>query len=124
MRAQFVLEVAVVLVAPEERPLQHSPWTPRHMSAFSGRTEHARDRLCEGIPARPLRLKVSPTGRCQPVILRALLVFRELPLGVDQAALLEAVERRVQRSVVDVQHVLGAGANRDANPVAVLLAEA
>ena len=53
------------------------------------------------------------------VVLGAAVVLREVPVGVDEPAVLHAVERRIERAVVDLQHVVGRGPNplRDAEPV-------
>ena len=51
---------------------------------------------------------------------RALVAIAGLPGRVDPALALEPVQRGIERAVVDVQHVLGAGAERHADPVAVL----
>ena len=56
----------------------------------------------------------------EPVVLRALLVLGDLPLRVDQAPTLEAVESRIERAVIHVQHVERGGADGDADAVAVL----
>ena len=60
-----------------------------------------------------------PRGR-QLVVLRALLVPGDLPVGLEQALLLEAVQRGVERAVLHLEHVARSGANGDADPVSVL----
>ena len=52
-----------------------------------------------------------PALGCQAVVLGAALVLGEVPVGVDEAAVLHAVERRIERAVFDLQNVVGGEVN-------------
>ena len=51
--------------------------------------------------------QLPPARRRQPVVLRAPAELRHRPFGLDPALVLEAVQGRVERALVDLQHVLG-----------------
>ena len=61
-----------------------------------------------------------PAGSRQPVILRALLVLGQPPLGLDPALSFEAVQRGVERAVVDLQLFLRQVGDGDADAMSVL----
>ena len=67
----------------------------------------------------PFATAGGPSTR-QAVILRALLVFGELPFRVEPSLFLETMERRIQRAVIDIQHVVRRRADRHLDAVAVL----
>ena len=69
----------------------------------------------EARPSFALLLQLTTAGWRQPVELRALLVFGEAPLGIDPSAAFEPMQGRVKRSVIDLQHVVRTGRNRDAD---------
>ena len=71
-------------------------------------------------PARALERQLSAPGRRDTVVLRALIVVGELPLRVDPALPLETMQRWIEGTVIDVEHFIGAGAERNADTVAVL----
>ena len=85
-----------------------------------GRSEHFRNGGRQAAPARALERQLSPAGRRDAVVLRALIVVGELPLRVDPALPLETMQRRIEGTVIDVEHLIGAGAERNADTVAVL----
>ena len=58
----------------------------------------------------------------QPVVLRALVGFADAPLGFQPAALLEPMQRRIERAGLDLQQIVGLRANGLADAVAVLRA--
>ena len=66
--------------------------------------------------ARQLRL----AGRGQLVVLRALVGLADAPLGLQPAALLESVQRRIERAGLDLEQIVGLGADRLADAMAVL----
>src|SRR5258706_6864492 len=90
-----------------------------HRDLLSG-TEHPRDRFRQQTPTRTFSLQLAATRDGQPVVFRALLVLRDVPLRVDPPSLLEAVQRRVQRAVIHLQDIVGAGSNGQSNSVTVL----
>ena len=123
VKRDLVGQVPVVLGAapdPQLQPFPRSFQPERHWSL-----PHA------GFMTRPMTSTIRfqrdcsaascffPGGR-QPVELGALPVLAQLPVGVDPALLLEPVERRIERAVIDLQRILGAGADGDADAVAVL----
>src|SRR5438128_8510705 len=103
--------------------IRHSAFGIRRAASYlpsrARRPEHARDRLDDLLPARPLGQQLRAAGPRQPVLARPLLLLRDLPLRRDPPLLLEAVERGIERSGVDLQYLAGAGADRLRDPVAV-----
>ena len=59
-------------------------------------------------------------GGGQPVVLRPLVGLADAPLGLQPAALLEAVQRRIERAGFDLEQVVGLRADGLADAVAVL----
>src|SRR5689334_15072155 len=68
--------------------------------------EHAPDRGGEALPALRLLGELLPAGARQAVEARPPVVLRAAPLRPDPALLLEPVQGRVERPLVDGQHVL------------------
>ena len=68
------------------------------------------------------RLVLATARGGQPIHARALLIRRQLPRRRDPTLLLEAMQRRIERSRVDLQHVARAGLDRLRDAVAVLRA--
>jgi len=50
-------------------------------------------------------------------------LLSETPLGADEAARLEALQRRVERAVIDDRHVVGLLLNEAGDSLPVLAAE-
>src|SRR5688572_4753125 len=86
----------------------------------SGWIEHAGDRFGQARPAVALGLHLAAARRRQPVVLRPLFVLRGFPLGRGPSPPLQPVQRGIERAMIDLEHVPGAGTYRDADPVAVL----
>ena len=61
--------------------------------------------------------------RRQPVVLRAPVVLRCSPEARDEALVFEAVERRVQRPVLHLEHLFGGVLDRVGDGVAVRRSE-
>src|SRR5215471_15917670 len=78
--------------------------------ARRGRTsqpgEHARDGGGDALPVARLFRKLLPSLARKLVELRLAVVFRVAPLRVDQALLLEPMQRRIERSLVYLQDVI------------------
>src|SRR5437868_1016257 len=81
-----------------------------HFSFLCG-IHDATDRAGNLFPAGKLGGKLLPAGGGQAVVFGPLVVLGHLPLGPDPALLFEAMKRRVERTMFDLQHVLGAGAD-------------
>src|ERR1700694_4343591 len=62
------------------------------------------------VPVVRLGLQPAPSRRGQPVEARPPVVLGEPPVGANPALLLEPVERRVERALVELQHVARQGA--------------
>ena len=90
------------------------------MSSTPGRLHDARDGLHETAPFRVLERQLLFAGCRQSVVLRALLVLRQLPFRADPPLTLEAVEGRVERSMIDREHVIRARPDGEPDPVAML----
>src|ERR1051325_6610731 len=77
------------------------------------------DRLDEGPPAPPLCGERLPALRGEPVVAAAALAGLLHPAAGDHAALLEAVEQRVERGDVEAEDAAGAGLDQLPQLVAV-----
>src|ERR1700755_3531303 len=66
---------------------------------------HARDGEREPVPARLLLFELFAARARQRVELRVAARLVRLPLGGDPDLLLDAVERRVERAPLDVEHL-------------------
>ena len=59
------------------------------------------------LPLAGFHRQLPASGWREPVVLRPPAQLRDGPLGFDPALVLEAMERRIQRALVDLQDVLG-----------------
>src|SRR5262249_32120943 len=84
---------------------------------------HLRDCEHESIPARFLRLELLPAGARELVKLRFASGFVHVPARRDPALLLDAVERRVERTLLDVEHLVRELSNTLNDSVAVQLSQ-
>src|SRR6187397_1799649 len=75
-----------------------------HAMALLRRPHHLTDRAHQLFPARGFRRQHLPPGRRQPVVLRLAVVFRGPPERRDERAIFEAVERRIEGAVLDLEH--------------------
>src|SRR4029077_6773191 len=64
------------------------------------------DRAHDLVPATRLRCELLLTRRRQPVIPGAAVVFRCSPERRDPAAVLEAVQRWIERAMLHLEHIL------------------
>src|SRR5262245_43132974 len=81
---------------------------PRHDSTLHVvRSHHARDRLDEPVPATRFADELFASDRGERIEACAPVVLRRAPRSLDPSAVLEALEGRVQRSMVDEQRVAG-----------------
>ena len=65
------------------------------------------------------RLELPAAGGGERVVARAPIVLGQSPLGGDEAGALEAVERLVERRVLDLEHAVGALVDRARHGVSV-----
>src|SRR5687768_17255470 len=70
----------------------------------------------EPAPTFGLSTKSSATERGEAVILRATVVVRDLPVAVDPLLLLEALECRVERALIDFKHAVAQLLNALSDP--------
>src|SRR5262245_11422578 len=77
------------------------PVWPQALSVVEQQVDGGRQRP----PRIGLLLELLPSFSRQLVVLRAAVVVREIPLRLDPTAPLEAVQRRIQRSLIDLQRV-------------------
>src|SRR5262249_2214498 len=82
--------------------------------------QYSCDRPLQLLPTRQLLRQLLLASRRQPVILRALVVVRSLPLGRNPFLLFKAVQRRIQGAGVHLQDLARARADSHADAVAVL----
>src|SRR5207244_3246914 len=66
--------------------------------------QHLGHRFDELTPRGGFGPELLPPPNGEPIEFRAAIVLGELPLGLDPPALLEAVQRRIQRSLADGEH--------------------
>src|SRR5262249_5081230 len=71
----------------------------------SGGADDARDGGGQAAPRLFLGAELVPAARGQLVVLRAAIVLRGAPAGLDPAAALEAMQRRVQRPLLNAQRL-------------------
>src|SRR6476620_8506767 len=76
------------------------------VSSFSARREDGFDGGHVSPPRLGFRAERAPALRGQPVVLGAPVVVARAPFAVDPALLLEPLERRVERALVDVEDAL------------------
>src|SRR5438093_1861042 len=83
----------------------------RRISALREPRLRRDQRLADGadvaIPRRHLGLQLRPAAATQLIVLRAAVVLRVAPFGGEPALLLEAMERRVERSFLDEELAVG-----------------
>lgn len=88
--------------------------------ARSCRPHDSSDSLDETVPPRRFDHQLPSAGRGQPIVFGALLVVRHLPLCGDPRLSLQAMERRIQRSPLDAEFVVGARTDGQPDSMAVL----
>jgi hypothetical protein len=78
-------------------------------SSALGRTrlQRRRHRGRQTVPAVGFLAEALPSRRGEAVVLRAPVVLGRAPLGVEQALVLETVERGVERALLDEERALG-----------------
>src|SRR5262245_60810395 len=75
---------------------------------FAGRGIHdPADDVDELRPAVAFGRQLRFARRCQLVVLRLVIGFADAPLGLQPAAFLEAMQRRIERAGLDLQEVVG-----------------
>ena len=109
MEADLVIEPILEFRRPAERtePPQHvSERTHQSLSVHGRDVENEVDRARHASPLRQRLVQVPPPGRSQRVVARAAVVVGDAPLGADELLPLQAIERRVERPLPELQHVL------------------
>src|SRR5687768_18453637 len=74
---------------------------------MSCQLHHAADSVCHALPFPRFYSELTPPRGGEAVILGAAAQLRDLPLGLDPALMLETMESRVKRALIDLQDVLG-----------------
>src|SRR5262249_21538742 len=72
----------------------------------SGRPEHELDGSGVGAPSGGFRHELLSPGSGQPVELGSTSFRRNAPLGEEPATLLEAVKRRIEGALMDLEHLV------------------
>src|SRR5262245_51265444 len=93
--------------APRSRRMSRRSPGMRGTAIGSGGAEHLEDGAGVFGPTLCLQAELSPSRRGELVVLGLAIVLGESPLGVEPAALLHAMERRVERALFDVELVVG-----------------
>ena len=78
------------------------------------------DRVYELGPPIALAGELRFSRGCEPVVLRALIRLAHAPFGLEPSALLEPVQRGIERAGLDLEQVVGLRADRLADAVSVL----
>src|SRR4051812_42247147 len=73
----------------------------------------------EALPTGDLFAELTPAVRREVVELGAAIVLRDSPSRLDPAFARHAIERRVERTLLDAKDVLGCGLDPAGDPVAV-----
>src|SRR5690606_19303502 len=89
---------------------------------WSGAQRH-RDGLGQAVPARHLIAQTLPPRRGQSVVLRPSVVLAHSPLALDASPVLEAVERRVERALLDLESATRDLLDTEQHAIPVQLAE-
>ena len=69
---------------------------------------------------RPFGLELSPASGSETVVLCALLILGQLPLRGEPPLLFKTMQSRIERSVIDLENVVGVGRNGDFDPMTML----
>jgi hypothetical protein len=97
--------IIIGCAAVHERANAASKLSPeRHSSAFRGK--QSRDCTGATLPVRGFGGKLFAAGARQRIEFCAPRIFRVSPLGVEPTGTLESLERREQRSRIDLEHTL------------------
>src|SRR5919199_1076590 len=67
---------------------------------------HAANGVCHALPLPRFDRELTAARRGEVVILGAAAQLRNLPLGLDPALMLETMESRIHRALIDLQDVL------------------
>ena len=100
VQAHFLLELARQLVAPEEKPK-----APQQRAHSSGRLEDAGDGTRHAPVRFDLALELPASGSGEPIIPRAPVLVRLPPLADDPTLDEHALERRIEGTLLDAQHI-------------------
>ena len=79
----------------------------RLVAGAHARLQHALDRDDEPLELLALRAEPLAAGGGEGVVAGAAVVLGRAPFGVDPAVQQQALERRIQRALADLQHLLG-----------------
>src|SRR5262245_2990088 len=85
----------------------------------SGCAQNSSHCFAQSLPVRSLGSELLATGLSQFVIFCAAIVLRSSPLGFDPTLLLHAIERRIERTLLDFQDLVGRLLNPLCNLVSV-----
>src|SRR5690606_3503915 len=133
MKRQLLAHIALRTAHAQQTPHRRSsisrradPTTTRSSSCsrdLRRGTQHLRDRFGVARPCARLPLELLTAPRGQRVVLRATVRLRQPPLGCDPATPLDAVQRGVQRAILDLQHAIRRVADPASNRIAMTGAE-
>src|SRR4051812_24544660 len=81
-------------------------WATSMTALLLDRAQHEANRRRQPVPVGALAFELPPAATRQVVELGVAPGLARLPLGLQPPARLEAMERRVQRALLNLQHVL------------------
>jgi len=87
------------------------------------RVQDSSDALCHAVPLFGFAFRPALSGRGKPVILRLPIVFRLAPFASDPALVFQAIRRRIQRALLNLQTIFRNLLDAQQNAVAVQWAE-
>ena len=122
-RPRATLSAVSLQVASSSRARSRSHRPARAIAASasrqSRRAQHLADRAHEAVPSAGLGRELPTACRCQTVVARLAIVLGRAPERGDPAAVLEPMQRGVERAVLDLQNVFRTLADdvRDGVPV-------
>ena len=104
VEGELVVQVALDAAWHDECPQAMCPVAEVHGLR---KPHHALDGVRHSLPFARFNGELTAAGRREPVILGPAAELRHLPLGFEPALKLEPVQGRVERALVDLQHVFG-----------------
>src|SRR5438034_2627778 len=117
VKFQFLSQVGFEPAATKEVP--RAAEKAKH-HASSGRIQDFVNRENQVLEFLPFDRELLTAGGRQRIEPRAAIVLRRTPLGLDPPLQQQPLQRRIERALADLQHIVGDGAQALCDPVAVL----
>ena len=105
-QAEYESSCSTVLLRKSDRSRSGNLYSQRIVAFPSRGFQNKTDGRREPLPVGLFSLQIFAPRRSQRIELRAAIVVRLAPLGLDPSALLKAMEGGIQRSLIPLQHFL------------------